>query len=86
MTHRAVLIESEEGFAAFCPALPGCVSQGATEAEALDNLREAATLWLDSGGTPAPDGGQGEEAELLREAAGDGLKTNVRAVGMAVAA
>ena len=24
-----------------CPAIPGCVSQGRTETEALDNLREA---------------------------------------------
>ena len=24
-----------------CPAIPGCVSQGSTEAEALDNIREA---------------------------------------------
>ena len=24
-----------------CPAIPGCVSQGATEAEAMENIREA---------------------------------------------
>ncbi len=24
-----------------CPSIPGCVSQGQTEAEALDNIREA---------------------------------------------
>lgn len=24
-----------------CPSLPGCVSQGATEAEAIENVREA---------------------------------------------
>jgi predicted RNase H-like HicB family nuclease len=24
-----------------CPAIPGCVSQGPTEAEALENIREA---------------------------------------------
>ena len=29
-----------------CPAIPGCVSQGKTEDEALDNIREAITAWL----------------------------------------
>lgn len=24
-----------------CPSIPGCISQGSTEAEALDNIREA---------------------------------------------
>jgi len=31
-----------------CPALPGCVSQGRTEAEAIDNIREAMELWLET--------------------------------------
>jgi predicted RNase H-like HicB family nuclease len=26
-----------------CPAIPGCISQGTTEAEAIDNIREAIT-------------------------------------------
>lgn len=29
-----------------CPALPGCVSQGRDEKEALENIREAITAWL----------------------------------------
>ena len=29
-----------------CPALPGCVSQGHDEKEALENIREAITAWL----------------------------------------
>jgi predicted RNase H-like HicB family nuclease len=29
-----------------CPALPGCVSQGRDEEEALDNIREAITAWM----------------------------------------
>jgi len=29
-----------------CPALPGCVSQGKDEKEAVDNIKEAITAWL----------------------------------------
>lgn len=29
-----------------CPALPGCVSQGRNEEEALENLREAIAAWM----------------------------------------
>ncbi|MBI4909015.1 MAG: type II toxin-antitoxin system HicB family antitoxin [Acidobacteria bacterium] len=38
-----VTIEPDETgmLVAECPAIPGCVSQGRTEAEALDNIREA---------------------------------------------
>jgi predicted RNase H-like HicB family nuclease len=31
-----------------CPSIPGCISQGRTEAEALDNIREAITGCLES--------------------------------------
>ncbi len=41
MTYRVLLIETEEGFAVGCPALPGCWSQGATRGEALENIRDA---------------------------------------------
>jgi predicted RNase H-like HicB family nuclease len=29
-----------------CPALPGCISQGKDEQEALANIKEAITGWL----------------------------------------
>lgn len=45
MTFPVELIESEEGFAICCPALPGCWSQGRTHEEALANIREAIALW-----------------------------------------
>jgi predicted RNase H-like HicB family nuclease len=41
MTYRVLLIESDEGFSVSCPALKGCHSQGATKAEALENIRDA---------------------------------------------
>ena len=41
LSYPVVLIKSEEGYAVGCPALPGCWSQGATEDEALQNIRDA---------------------------------------------
>lgn len=36
------LFQDEDGmFIAECPAIPGCISQGKTEAEAEENIREA---------------------------------------------
>ncbi len=34
-------------WAVWCPELPGCVSAGETEAEALENIREAIALYLE---------------------------------------
>ncbi len=41
MRYRIVLQHSEEGYSVSVPGLPGCWSQGATEDEALENIREA---------------------------------------------
>ena len=42
MKFLVMLERGEDGWVvAECPALPGCVSQGQTEAEALANIREA---------------------------------------------
>lgn len=44
-----VLRAGEDGFlVAECPAIPGCISQGRTRKEALDNIREAIELCLES--------------------------------------
>ena len=48
MTYRVVLLPSEEGFAVSCPGLPGCWSQGATEQEALEDIRDAIREYLDA--------------------------------------
>lgn len=41
MEYPIILEQSEEGFAASVPGLPGCHSQGATEQEALNNIKDA---------------------------------------------
>ena len=38
--------EADGGFVAHIPALPGCVSQGDSRQEAMDNIREAADLYI----------------------------------------
>jgi predicted RNase H-like HicB family nuclease len=47
MKYNVVLEESEEGFAVSVPGLPGCHSQGATEAEALENIADAIREYLE---------------------------------------
>jgi predicted RNase H-like HicB family nuclease len=47
MMFHVLLKPDEDGWiVAECPALPGCVSQGKTEQEALSNIKEAITAWL----------------------------------------
>ncbi len=41
MKYKVVLKHSDEGVSASVPGLPGCWSQGATEQEALDNIKDA---------------------------------------------
>jgi len=46
MKYTVVLTKSEEGYAVHVPGLPGCWSQGATEQEALSNIRDAIREYL----------------------------------------
>ena len=46
MRYKIVLQKSEEGYSVSCPGLPGCWSQGTTEAEALENIQEAIREYL----------------------------------------
>lgn len=47
MTLHITLTPAEDGWiVAECPALPGCVSQGRDEEEAIRNIREAITAWI----------------------------------------
>jgi len=44
--YKVVLKRSEEGVSASVPGLPGCWSQGATEPEALENIKDAIREYL----------------------------------------
>ena len=47
MIFHVTLEKAEDGWTvAECPALPGCVSQGKDEQEALKNISEAIQAWL----------------------------------------
>ena len=41
MKYRIALHKSDEGYSVSVPGLPGCWSQGATEQEALENIKDA---------------------------------------------
>lgn len=62
---KVVLHKGEDNYiVAECPSLPGCISQGQTRGEALDNIKEAITLYLHSliqQGEPIPT----DEVELV---------------------
>ncbi len=46
-----VILEPQEegGYTVYVPSLPGCISQGETKEEALENIREAIELYLEPG-------------------------------------
>ena len=46
MTYKVVLHRTDEGISVNVPALPGCWSEGDTEAEALENIRDAIREYL----------------------------------------
>jgi predicted RNase H-like HicB family nuclease len=49
MKYRVFIEQDEDGvYVAEVPALPGCISQGQTREEAVDNVREAIAAYLES--------------------------------------
>jgi len=46
MHYRIAIHRSKEGISVSVPGLPGCWSQGATEDEAIDNIRDAIREYL----------------------------------------
>jgi predicted RNase H-like HicB family nuclease len=47
MRYKVKLKETEEGYSVWCPGLPGCWSQGQTEEEALENIKDAIRDYLE---------------------------------------
>ena len=64
MRYPVLLIQSEEGFSVSCPLLPGCVSQGDTEEEALENIRIAIAEYLDVANEELPEVWSMHEVEV----------------------
>ena len=58
MRYRVLIEQDEDGvYVAEAPALPGCISEGSTRAEAVENVREAIAAYLESleaHGEPVP--------------------------------
>ena len=48
MKYKIALQQSEEGYSASVPGLPGCWSQGATEQEAMLNIQDAIREYLEA--------------------------------------
>ena len=63
MKFRVALYKSEEGYAVNVLSLPECWSQGATEAEAIENITDAIREYLDAD-LPAEEGADTREIEV----------------------
>jgi predicted RNase H-like HicB family nuclease len=48
MRYKVHVKKTDEGYAVWCPGLPGCWSQGETEGEALENIRDAIQAYLET--------------------------------------
>ena len=51
-------------YAAYCPELPGCASAGESEEEALENIKEAITLYLEPSPVEIKPNGKVLEVEV----------------------
>ncbi len=48
MKYKVNVKKTEEGYAVWCPTLAGCCSQGDTEEEALENIKDAIQSYLET--------------------------------------
>ena len=65
---NVILYTDEDGYwVVTCPSLPGCISQGETREEALENIKDAIDLYVEDlieSGEPVPDDTQIELAQV----------------------
>ncbi len=47
MGYKIRLQKSEEGYSVWCPGLLGCLSQGETQEETLENIKDAIQAYLE---------------------------------------
>ena len=48
MKYKVSIKKTEEGYSIWVPGLPGCWSQGKTEEEALENIKNAIQSYLET--------------------------------------
>ncbi len=69
MRYRVLIEQDEDGvFVAEVPALPGCISEGHTRAEVVENVKEAISAYLESlvaHGEPIPPAITEELVEVM---------------------
>ena len=65
MRYRIAVHQSEEGYSVSVPGLPGCWSQGETDEEAVENIKDAIREYL----AVVDDQLQGEEVREIEVAA-----------------
>jgi len=64
MKYQVALHRSDEGFSVSVPGLPGCCSQGATEAEALEHIVDAIREYLEVAAELAAEATETREVEV----------------------
>ncbi len=46
---EVIIFRGEDGYwVAECPSLPGCISQGETKEKAIENIKEAISLYIEA--------------------------------------
>jgi predicted RNase H-like HicB family nuclease len=66
MKFKVIVEEAEEGgYVVYAPSLPGCVSQGETKEEAIENIKEAIEVYLDIDDARIEAEIKGKKAEIV---------------------